>query len=133
MVFVHVSHSINTGSSRGFTLLELVVVMILLVTLSSLAVPRLLDLGPSARLAATESIASALSAASANNYASRKANAAQGGAVDNCTDVSGLQSGILPAGFSITSTAVPADTTVTCTVTHSDGTTTATFTSIGIP
>lgn len=124
-----------TGSyqSSGFTLVELVTVMVLLVILAALAVPRLLDLGPEARIAATQSIASALASASANNYASRKALASSGSAVTNCTHIGSLQTGLLPNQFVITSLAIPADTTVSCTLTHPDGTTTATFTGIGVP
>ncbi len=123
----------TTHSLQGFTLLELVVVMVLLSILATLAVPRLLDLGPDARLAATESVASALASASASNYASRKANSTLGQAVTNCTDIGGLQAGILPTGFVINALPVAADTTVSCTLTHQDGTTSATFTAIGTP
>lgn len=120
---------------RGFTLIELVMVIVLIGVLAAIAVPKFIDLSGEANKAATDGLAGALSSGSAINYAARKASPKKGVAVDNCTDGGAvLQGGTLPAGYTITAAAVGADATVSCTLTK-DGTSpavTASFTMIGI-
>jgi prepilin-type N-terminal cleavage/methylation domain-containing protein len=118
-------------TQAGFTLVELVIVIIILGLLAAVAVPKFIDLSSDARTAATNSVAASLSAANAVNYASRKVNAAKGNSVANCTDVATSLQGGLPSGYTIGSLAAAADTTVTCTLTG-PGSTTATFNATGI-
>ena len=119
--------------SAGFTLIELVGVMVILAILAVIAVPQFVDLRTSASDAAVEGVAGALSSASALNFANEMANSANGIAVADCQDVEDLlQGGTLPSGYSITSAAVtPAGTVVTCTLTGTNSQT-ATFTAIGV-
>lgn len=115
----------------GFTLIELIIVIVILGILSVIAIPKYIDLTSDANTAATKGVAGALSAASAANYAGRKANAAKGVAVANCTDVASALAGGLPTGYTITSATVAADASVTCTL-SGPGSTTATFVALGI-
>ncbi len=119
------------SAQQGFTLIELVMVIVIIGLLSAVAIPKFVDLGSEARTAAVAGVSGALSSAAAVNYASRKANSAKGVAVANCTDVSGALQGGLPSGYTITAAAVAADATVNCTVTGPSSTT-GTFAAIGI-
>lgn len=115
----------------GFTLVELVIVIIILGLLAAVAVPKFINLSGDAKTAATSSIAGALSSANSVNYASRTESASNGSAVTNCSDGASLLQGGLPTGYSITAAAITAGATATCTLTGPGGAT-ATFTLTGI-
>lgn len=118
-------------SQGGFTLIELVIVIVILGILAAVAVPRFIDLSNEAAQAAVEGVAGGLSSGSAINYAAFKAGNASYVNVNDCTDVGSTIEGGLPTGYTITAGAVGEDAAVSCTVTKDTESTTATFQAIG--
>lgn len=119
------------NNSKGFTLIELVIVIAIIGILSAVAIPKFINLSSNAQTSATNAIAGALSSANHINYSARKVSSSLGVAVTNCTSVSSALSGGLPSGYTITAAAVAVDANVTCTL-NGPGSTTATFTATGI-
>ena len=97
-------------SQKGFTLIELVVVIVLLGILGVTALGRFQNLSLEAQNAANQGIASELTAASTINFATVSVNPASGLAIntaaEDCANLGALfNSGVLPAGYTFSGTA----------------------------
>lgn len=122
-------------AKQGFTLLELLGILVVIAILSAVVVPRFINLAGQARQATTISVAEGLTAASASNFQAYRAGSPTTVAVSNCMDVAQvlLKEGHgLPRDYQIISQSVALGSAVTCTLVNPDGVTTATFVGHGV-
>ncbi len=114
------------NAQKGFTLIELVVVIVLLGILGVTALAKFQDLSTDAQTAANSGVAAEMSSGASINYAARSLNASNGTSIltSNCLTIAGVVLATTPSGYTFTGAGCGASVgvSVSCAVNGGSGT-----------
>ncbi|MEH0167926.1 type II secretion system protein [Paucibacter sp. JuS9] len=125
------------SAQQGFTMIELIVVIVILGVLAATALPKFFDLGSEAKSAALAGVAGAANSAMSLNYGScavvgNVVTANKCVKIRNCNEVGTVLQGGLPTGYTVAAGPITnIGDNLVCTVTQTSTTATANFTAIG--
>jgi MSHA pilin protein MshA len=99
-----------TNKQQGFTLIELVAVIVILGALAVVALPRFINLQDEANEAALKGVAGAAGSAMAVNLAGSLAGDDEAQNIDDCQDVGTLMGGGLPDNYNVLTNSLGSET-----------------------
>lgn len=123
-------------TQTGFTMIELIVVIVILGVLAATALPKFVNVQANAEEAALKGVVGSMASAMSINYGGclvvNHANTTgKCIAVDNCSDVTTLLQGGAVEGYTVTAGALTRGVSTGCTVTQDSSSATDTFDGIG--